>query len=63
MVCRGCNMEAETLIHVLGSCKSLQSSIAREGDEYSTELQTSEAVVDRVKEFVEKVDDVVTVDV
>ena len=62
MVCRACGIGEETLHHVLCGCGSLCSTVVEEGAELSDELEILETVVDRVKEFVDKVDMMMNVD-
>ena len=57
------NNGEETLHHVLCGCGTLRSTVVEEGAELSDELEMLETVVDRVKEFVDKVDMMMNVDV
>ena len=62
MDCRLCGVAEETLNHVICGCGLLDSPVAREGGEQSEELEVLESVVARVKEFLDKVDDMMNVD-
>lgn len=61
MLCRLCKKEAETFEHVGSRCSLVRSPAVHAGDEYSEDLAILESVAARVKEFLEKVDELKTV--
>ena len=55
MQCRLCDMEPETLEHVMHECPGLREKPVDAGTEYSEDLKTLEMVAARLAEFGEKV--------